>query len=143
MTEEFEKYIGIKEVEGLGTSVRKRIQEISELMSEVFQHPVGTAACEIELTNKLSILLELQKQKNELAMFLERLKADSYSCNESTSRVTPASCSSHGVSYEPSKVPDPEGICCGETQCISPGESSCESASYSLGEQITRARARA
>jgi hypothetical protein len=109
-------------------AVRERIQEISELMSEVSQHPVGTAACEIELTNKLSILLELQKQKNELTMFLERLQAD-VSYSESIYRAMPASCSSYGVPYEPSKTPGPEDSDGGETQ------------RDSLGEKITKARA--
>lgn len=96
MTEEFEGCIEAEETESLGASVRRRIQEISELMNEVSQYLVGNSPNEIELTNKPSIILELQKQKNELAMFLERLQADIYSCSESASRAMSASCSCSG-----------------------------------------------
>lgn len=145
MTEEFKKYIGIKEVEarpctadkadeilgkkvcrdnadeqgngylvrykdgytswsqakafeeaynlcGTGVSVRERIQEISELMKVAKRLEPSNNPGGISVFQSISILTELQHQKNELAMFLERLQAD-VSYSESISRAMPASCS--------------------------------------------------
>lgn len=80
---------------GHGVSVRERIEEITELMGELREAGVSNKPEDMNEAELSSFLIELQGQKNELSMFMEKLNADS-SYVEDISRAASVSCERSG-----------------------------------------------